>query len=124
MFILRGARIGFGVVPVLGDLAADDIAIIGVTKAECLVFNGRGGGAVFYRRSRLRDLCSLLAAGGFWSVRCELWMLRWRRCFFGRNFGGWLGIALDEDVGGLGCSCGVLFGWRRGGLRYVFRRKD
>src|SRR5665213_2443812 len=124
VFILRGARVGFGVVPVVGDLAADDVAVIGVAEAECFVFDGRGGGAVLDGRDRLRNLCRLLAAGGFCGVGRGLRMLRWGGSFFCGDLCGGLGVALDEDVCGLGCGDGVLFGWRRGNFRYVFGSED
>jgi hypothetical protein len=106
--------IGFVGVPVLRDLLADDLDVVGVTITEGAVLDGGGGGAVFELGDGFGELLCGLAGGGLGGgVGCGC--LGGAGCVMGPSLAG-CGLALTRMSvsrgGGMVASLGG--GWGAG----------
>lgn len=120
-FALRGARIGLSDEPLFGNLAIDDVNVIGKTGAEGTVLNGDACGTIFelHRGLGYTDAGSLTSSGLGGLHRRGLdvfWRLR--SYFFGSfNWFGLLGG--DGEVFGRGRRLGLLLCLHRRGAGFL-----
>ena len=118
--------IGLLGVPVLRDLAVDDVDVVGEAVAEGAVLHGDPGGAVLDLHGGLGDADAGGLAGGGLGGRAGRAEDAWAaRCGFSRDLEwAWCSLFRMRMSLGLGGGCGLLFGGDWGAGCGVLRGED